>query len=88
MSDNSILLLLIINVKVMSMFETKNKYSASIAKCSGGCPGRISPWRAALGEKYACPMGVAFCGTWDADNIIVKSAKVAIPATDRHEDAA
>lgn len=70
------------------MFETRGSYSAAIAKCSGGCPGRRSPWRAALGENYACPLGVAFCGVWDPDNIVVKTARVVAPAASSQEHAA
>ena len=69
------------------MKELEGKYTAAMAKCDPNCPGRMSPWRAALGEEFACPLGVAFCGLWDADNIVVKR-KVVIPAAAGQEDAA
>lgn len=70
------------------MDKAEKNYSAAIAKCSPNCPGRISPWRAALGEEYACPLGVAFCGIWDADNIIVKRKSAVARVADGQEDAA
>ena len=69
------------------MTNNTGSYTVAIAKCSSNCPGRKSPWRAALGENFACPLGVAFCGVWDADNIIDKRKSV-IPAASKQEDAA
>lgn len=69
------------------MIENSVRYSAPVAKCDPNCPGRKSPWRVALGEEFSCPLGVAFCGSWDADNIIVRK-KSAIPVVAKHEDAA
>ncbi len=64
------------------------KYTAAIAKCAASCPGRRSPWQAALGMEYACPLGVAFCGVWDADNIIVKHRHEIASRAAKHEGAA
>ncbi len=69
------------------MLEKEKKYTAALAKCSPDCPGRRSPWMAALGGDFVCPLGVAFCGIWDADNIVVKR-KAVIPAAAKQENAA
>lgn len=69
------------------MMNNTKKYSIDLIKCSHNCPGKISPWRPALGENYNCPLGVAFCGIWDADNIIIKPMQINIDKTSKENVA-
>jgi len=56
-------------------------YKEASSSCPADCPGRRSPWRAAGGfsgggtDDFSCPLGVPFCGAWNAEEIFFKSEK-------------
>lgn len=53
--------------------QSQRRYSAPLASCPASCPGKRSPWNAAIGNNCAaCPLGFPFCGAWNAEQITVK----------------